>query len=236
MLKKNIFAKFLTFWLPTHNLRKFARQKFLRSNLKKTDSPKTQAPSSILNEGLSINDNGENNIIKIDNPAIFTSSSIQIDADNTFIHIKNAKYIRNTTIFVYNGNNQSIVIGEGTTIEGMTVYLCGEKSSLIIENDCMLANNIQIWTADGHSIIDKNTCKILNTQPSQVVVGEHSWIAQDVKLLKQAQIPKNSIVGASAVVSKTFKEEYTVIAGNPARTVKKDVDWHRDDPYAMSKK
>lgn len=186
--------------------------------------------------GLTITDNGENNVIQVETPGIFTACHIHIDANNTFINIKKSKYLRNVNISVYNGDNQTLVIGNDTSIEGMSVFLCGEHSSFVIENNCMLANNIQIWTGDGHSVIDKDSKRILNATPGCVKIGEHSWLGQDVKLLKKAHIPKNSIVGASSVISKNFEKEYTVIAGNPAQVVKKNVLWHRDDPQVLKGK
>lgn len=179
-------------------------------------------------EGLFIRDNGQNNQVTIDTPDVFVGTHIQIDANNTHIHIKNVRYIRYSKIFVYNGDNQRLTIGDGTSVEGMNVYLCGQDSSLEIAEDCMLANNIQIWTADGHSVVDKTSGEILNQKPGHVVVSKCTWIAQDAKLLKKAFIPANSIVGASSVVSRAFKEENTVIAGNPARVVKQNVIWNRE--------
>lgn len=222
-----MIEKLLTFWLPTHALRSQARRK-LRQFCNKKKGHHCRV-------GVSVVDNGKNNIIKIDEPDVLSGICIQIDADNTYIHIKKVKYIRRAIISVYNGNNQSLVIGDNTSIEGINVYLCGEGSSLTIEDNCMFADNISIWTADGHSVIDKNSQKILNVDPGHVIVGEHTWIAQDVKLLKRAQIPQNSIIGASSVVSKPFKQNYTVICGNPSKVVKKDVVWHRDDPFKLKK-
>lgn len=203
-------AKLLTSWIPFKTLRRSLRTKLT---------------------GITIEDNGINNVVIIDNPDCFTNASIHIHANNSRVHIKNAKYIKNTKISIYNGDNQTLIIEDDVSAEEMSVFLCGENSGLTIEKDCMLSSKIEIWTADGHSVIDKTTGKCLNAEPEHVIIGAHTWIARGVKLLKRAKIPANTIVGASSVVSKPFTEQYTLIAGNPAKVVKSNILWKRDDPH-----
>ena len=44
-------------------------------------------------------------------------------------------------------------------------------------------------------------------------------------LLKGVKIEGHSIIGSGSVVTKSFGETNVVIAGNPAKIVKKDIDW-----------
>lgn len=46
-------------------------------------------------------------------------------------------------------------------------------------------------------------------------------------MLKNAQINANCIVGANSLVTKKFSEQYVVIAGNPAKIIKDDIEWDR---------
>lgn len=46
-------------------------------------------------------------------------------------------------------------------------------------------------------------------------------------VLKNAIIPNYTIVGARSVIKKAFDEEYTAIAGNPAKAVKRGVYFER---------
>jgi acetyltransferase-like isoleucine patch superfamily enzyme len=43
--------------------------------------------------------------------------------------------------------------------------------------------------------------------------------------MKNAVIPNHSIIGIASVVTKQFFEEYTCIAGNPAKVIKTNVAW-----------
>ena len=57
------------------------------------------------------------------------------------------------------------------------------------------------------------------------------WIGARTMVLKGAQIPSNSIVGACALVNKEFTEENTVLAGIPAKIIKRNVNWDRRGPH-----
>lgn len=94
----------------------------------------------------------------------------------------------------------------------------------------MLSNNITFQMSDAHSVLDKNTKKIINRVTHPVIVGKHSWISRNVIFTKSASIAPNTIVGNGAVVTKEFKEEYIAIAGNPAKIIKRDVVWDHTPP------
>ena len=96
--------------------------------------------------------------------------------------------------------------------------------------DCMVSFDVNIYTGDVHQIFDKNTGELLNAG-SSVTIGNHVWIGHDVNIGKNVVIPDNTIVGFCSVVTRKFNEEYTAIAGCPAKVVKKDIVWDRNMEY-----
>ena len=52
-------------------------------------------------------------------------------------------------------------------------------------------------------------------------------------VLKNAYIPNNCIVGGGTVVTGQFNEENIVLGGNPARIVKRNVDWTHKNAYFL---
>lgn len=56
----------------------------------------------------------------------------------------------------------------------------------------------------------------------EIHVGEDCWIGGNVSILPGVNIGRGSVVGAGSVVTKTVPE-YTVVAGNPARIIRKVV-------------
>ena len=102
-----------------------------------------------------------------------------------------------------------------------------DAAKIIIGNDCMFSYSVEVWASDAHSIIDKDSKKILNKVSKPLVIGNHCWLGCGVMLTKNACLANYTIVGAGSVVTKPFIQEYIAIAGNPAKIVKENVNWER---------
>ena len=53
-----------------------------------------------------------------------------------------------------------------------------------------------------------------------IQIGDHSWIGSHAVLLPGVVLGKFTIVGAGAVVTKSFPDGYVVIGGNPAHIIR----------------
>lgn len=224
----------LTALIPVKKTRQKVR-KSIKENLNNsnnriiTDASNNTFPKKI--EGLKIKIKGKNNTIKIDPNVKFANTNINIQSNNSQIIIKSAKYIKGTNIQIYNGDNQLLEIGNQTTIESSRFFLCATDSKCIIGDDCMLSSELELWTGDGHQIIDNKTGKIVNDKPTSLEIDNHCWIGFGAKLLKNSKIHENSIVAKEAIVTKNFNKKNIIIAGNPAKVVKEDINWNRADPF-----
>lgn len=174
-------------------------------------------------KGLKIILRGTNNLIKIGFPCIFENSIIKCTGNNCQIDIGRNGKIRNTLIKCCDGQNQHCHIGEEASIWGLELVIRNETSCWI-GNRALFSKNITIWTADGHTIIDKASNKIINNQKYEVMIGDDCWICQNSQFTKNASIPNQTIVAMGSVVSRKFKEENTIIAGNPAKVVKTGIE------------
>ncbi|MEL7355047.1 MAG: DapH/DapD/GlmU-related protein [Cyanobacteria bacterium J06560_6] len=54
----------------------------------------------------------------------------------------------------------------------------------------------------------------------EIVIGDRAWIAYRAIILPGVTIGEGAVVGAGSVVTKDV-EPYTIVAGNPARIIKK---------------
>lgn len=54
-----------------------------------------------------------------------------------------------------------------------------------------------------------------------IIIGDNVWIGVDVTILPSVEIGNNCIIGAGSVVTKSFKEDNLIIAGNPAKIIKR---------------
>lgn len=182
--------------------------------------------------GLDIEIHGSNNTITLTPETIFKSSKIIIEADNANLSFGTSPEINNLSVFVRLGKNQKLKWGNGSTITGGYIELCETDASVSIGRDCMIGWHVSIVATDFHAVLDKKTKKVLNG-PGNIIIGDKCWLGHGVRLLKNAKIPNNTIVGAETVVTKKFTETYTVIGGNPAKIVKKNICWDRKSPTEL---
>jgi acetyltransferase-like isoleucine patch superfamily enzyme len=62
----------------------------------------------------------------------------------------------------------------------------------------------------------------------KVVIGEFSWIGRNSIILPGVTLGKGCVVGAGSVVTKDV-EDFSIVAGNPARFIKKRDNQNIDD-------
>ena len=91
-----------------------------------------------------------------------------------------------------------------------------DRGGISIGDGSMIGMNVVIATLNhGLDLVTRNT-----TFPSQVVIGKNVWIGSNATILPGVTIGNNSVVAAGAVVTKDVPED-TVVAGVPARFMKK---------------
>ena len=109
-----------------------------------------------------------------------------------------------------------VVAFEGARIEmGPRVFLNGchvsAKTQLVLGTACQVGPGSRIFDADQHDFDDARP-----EQREPVEIGEHTWIASDVTVLRGVSIGAHSIVGTRSVVIEDVPP-HTFAAGAPAR-------------------
>ncbi|QOY51422.1 acyltransferase [Candidatus Sulfurimonas baltica] len=154
----------------------------------------------------------------------FKRVKIGIDGNNNKITIKKDTYIRNLEI-IMQGSNHTLCIGQRTEIGGATIVCCGENSRILIGDDCLLASNIDIKSCDGHSIYKNN--EVINNS-KDIIINNNVWIAQHVNILKGVTIGNNSVIGINSLLTSNIFESNVVIAGVPAKVIKRNITWGKE--------
>lgn len=124
-------------------------------------------------------------------------------------------------------DNCSIDIGDNIIVCGARLFLQDSDTSISIADDCMISWGIDIWCTDVHTVTDLEG-NALNFS-DKIEIGRHVWIGKDVKIGKNTKISDDSIIGWGSIVTKKFEEPNVVLAGNPAKIVKRGINWNFRD-------
>lgn len=206
--------------------------------------------ASYQNYEISIN--GDNNVIKLEKQTRFENLKesrakngkiiITINGNNCSV-ILSENFFSFYTTRILIGNpafskvtNSHIKIGKNSTIEYGSFVIHNSNSGIYIDEDCMLGNNLTFFNTDAHPIYDINTNEIIN-KVTDIKIGKHCWLANNVKVLKNVSLADNTIVGCDSLVTKSFNEENIIIAGSPAKKVKENVTFAKyDEKYIQNER
>lgn len=112
-----------------------------------------------------------------------------------------------------------IVLEDDVRMSAVTIY---SRSSIHIGKHTSIGGNTKIFDHDFHPIDPQERLEHPNSgmKCKPVEIGENVFIGCNCIILKGTKLGNNCVVGAGAVVAGEF-EDNSVIAGNPARVIKK---------------
>ena len=110
---------------------------------------------------------------------------------------------------------QQVLIGIETSPGLMPGCYIQGIGGIEIGDYTQIAPNVGIISAN-HDLCDNRT-----HIPEKVTVGSYAWIGMGAVILPGVHLGDFTIVGANAVVTKSFEEGHCVVAGNPARLIRK---------------
>lgn len=163
---------------------------------------------------------------------------VSINGQNNRITVGKRKYRDDLNINIGTSdcpcNNCVVEIGDDFSCNGAGIRLLDDNTVVTIGNDCMFADKIQFWASDTHTIIDLKN-KTIKNLGKLIQIGNHVWIGYGATILKNTIIPDNCVIGTNSVVGGKFEKTNCVIAGNPAKVVKENIDWDRKRPNQYMK-
>lgn len=130
------------------------------------------------------------------------------------------------TIIVTRSPGAEISVGNNVGISGATIY--ARKRITIGDNTC-IGGNCKILDNDFHPIeveernrllMDKNGGNSDLVPAREIKIGKNCFIGCNSVILKGTVLGDGCVVGAGAVVAGKF-EDNCVIAGNPAKVIRK---------------
>lgn len=102
----------------------------------------------------------------------------------------------------------------GKNVVVMPGCLMMSAGGITIDDGAMIAANVQL-ISNNHDLYERQviTCK-------PVHIGKNAWIGAGATILPGVTIGDNAVVGAASVVTKDVAPD-TIVAGNPARLIKR---------------
>lgn len=180
-------------------------------------------------EGLTVDFRSDGSEVTVHEGALFRNCRFTLGRDcKVEIQSTHKRGLINTIVDMSGiGVKKRLIIKSGTSIESARFAMANE-SNLIVEigNGCMLSSGITFRATDGHAIFDVSTGDLLN-KSKPIFIGDNCWIGSEVVIMKGSVIPNNVIVGSRSLVAKIFHEENVVLAGVPAKIIRRNCSWSR---------
>lgn len=113
---------------------------------------------------------------------------------------------------------ENLVLGENTlnNFQSSGTYFQNFSAKITLGDNCYVAPNVGIITAN-HNPENLNE----HLQGENVIIGNSCWIGMNSVILPGVSLGENTIVGAGSVVTKSFLEGNVIIAGNPAKVIRR---------------
>lgn len=182
---------------------------------------------------ISIDVKGNNNTVFIGKTLNPGQIAVGVYCSDGKIEIPHIDVIKNLTLI--NGDKENcakitggcVRIGEGSNILDASITNPHSDTYISIGKKCMFSSGISVRNTDGHPIYDIETKQCLNKvgAGNGIDIGDHVWIGMGVTILKNAAVPNDSIVGTQTVVTKRFSEPNVILAGNPAKIIRRNITW-----------
>jgi acetyltransferase-like isoleucine patch superfamily enzyme len=156
------------------------------------------------------------------------SGSIDMRSLNSYIEIGDDCLIEGTLVTETDGSR--IKIGNNVYIGGGTLLDC--VISIQIEDDVLIAYQNILADSDNHNVDYEIRKKDLadwrnggkhdwiTTNSAPIKISKGAWIGARCIILKGVTIGEGAVIGAGSVVTKDVPD-WTMVAGNPARIVKR---------------
>lgn len=136
-----------------------------------------------------------------------------------------------STSVIIEGDDNVVSFGAFTTSGGIAVRLAGHGEHIVVGERCMFSARITVGDFDPIIVYDRKTRQRVDTRRN-VVIGDHTWVAREVRIEPGAVIGADTVVGQGAVVNSAHPDN-AILAGAPASVRATDVTWSRQEDRSL---
>jgi len=124
-----------------------------------------------------------------------------------------------------------LTLGKNVMINDNLYLSCNHR--ITFEDDVLVGWNVRIMDSDNHTIYEKGKEK---DSVGPIFIGANTWVASDVKILKNTYVYHDSVIATESLVTRNFNTSNVLIAGNPAQVIKNDITWSHEAKYTLKEK
>lgn len=187
--------------------------------------------STLCQENVEIHVEDDVNVTIGDNVILFRNTKWHFLPNSVITIGDNCKFEEDSKLTC--GKQSEISIGSNTLFGSRYWIVANKQTRIRIGKDCMFSRDVMIRTNDGHSIFDIHTGKNINSSlkdqhTKSITIEDHVWVGAKCTCLYHTKIGKGSIVGAHSLVKRAYPNN-CMIAGNPAKIIRKDIAWAKEN-------
>ena len=115
-----------------------------------------------------------------------------------------------------NGRNLEFDVSSLNVFQQPGCFFQNYEAKITIGKDVHIAANVGVIT-QNHNPENPNE----HLPAKEVIIGDNCWIGMNAVILPGVKLGPYTTVGAGSVVTHSFEEGHCVIAGNPAKLIRK---------------
>lgn len=155
------------------------------------------------------------------NNSLKGNAFLKLSKNSKLIFNGKATFARGISIRLENG-----IIEFGKNFECNRHCFFSSNKSIVFGDNVLIGWNVNIRDSDGHKLYDMGKGEITN-EDRTIKIGNKVWIGSCTDILKGSKIEDECVVGYRSCVTKKFDESNCIIAGYPAKIVRKNIKWEK---------
>lgn len=151
-----------------------------------------------------------------------------LEQQRPVIFVKNGgKIVFHGEAFLLGGT--SLYVNDATLSIGSHVlfnnngYVSCVRMNIKIGDDTLFGWNVVLNTTNGHPVVIEGKQSELD---GEIIIGNHVWVCSYSNIAKGVEIADGCIISQQSLVLRSQKSPKVLLAGNPARVVKNNVEWN----------
>lgn len=112
--------------------------------------------------------------------------------------------------------------GDNFNMTGNSTIVCNK--GIQFDKHVLISWDVQIMDTDQHFIYD-HSGKVIN-EDQIIHLKSDVWVCSGARIIKGTHISEQTVIGANSLVSGKHTESNVILAGNPAKIVKRDITWN----------